>query len=66
MDGVVKRNKKPEPMDNMENMETIKEVELPVTCNAPAPLVVNGAPYCGCQLQKDHDGRHEVYISWER
>lgn len=41
-----------------------KKVTLPQRCNFPAPLVINGAPYCGCQLPKDHDGQHEVKVKW--
>ena len=34
-------------------------------CDAPAPLVVNGGRYVGCQLDKGHEGQHEVKISWD-
>ena len=33
-------------------------------CPAPAPLVVNGSPFVGCQLDAGHDGQHEVRITW--
>lgn len=33
-------------------------------CDAPAPLVINGAAYVGCSLAKDHEGPHEVKITW--
>lgn len=37
---------------------------LVVPCRAPAPLVVNGSPYVGCQLPENHDGQHEVKVTW--
>jgi hypothetical protein len=33
-------------------------------CPAPAPLVLNGGPYVGCQREDGHDGPHEVRITW--
>lgn len=41
-----------------------EEVVLPVPCNAPAPLVVNGGQYVGCQGIAGHEGNHEVRINW--
>ena len=40
------------------------EEVLPVPCNAPAPLVVNGGQYVGCQGIQGHEGNHEVRINW--
>lgn len=37
-----------------------------VSCNYPAPVVVNGASYCGCQLPPDHEGAHQVNVTWQR
>lgn len=47
--------------DGAVSFHTIK-----MLCAAPAPLVVNGAPYVGCQLGRDHEGDHEVKITWAR
>ncbi len=33
-------------------------------CPAPAPLVVNGSPFVGCQREAGHKGQHEVRIAW--
>lgn len=41
---------------------TIQTIRQP--CNAPAPLVLNGGPYAGCTLERDHDGAHELRITW--
>lgn len=56
-------------MKRKENVAPVEEVpqedvDLPVQCNAPAPLVVNGAQYVGCQGIKGHEGNHEVRINW--
>lgn len=48
-----------------EETPTPLEEEL-IACNAPAPLVVNGAQYVGCRLVKDHEGNHEIRINWPR
>jgi len=37
-----------------------------LVCDAAAPLVVNGAGYAGCQLERDHEGHHEFTVYWER
>lgn len=47
-------------------LETVEEAELPVQCNVPAPLVINGGMYCGCQMVEGHEGSHEVRINWPR
>lgn len=39
---------------------------LLIHCEAPAPLVANGAPFVGCSLPKDHEGPHVVKIEWSR
>lgn len=46
--------------------EITEEVVAPpvVSCSAPAPMVVNGAPYIGCQLPDNHEGNHEVKVTW--
>ena len=59
---MVKRKAKVEQNTQLPDEDTV----LKMACNAPAPVVVNGGTYCGCQLVKDHEGRHEIYISWER
>lgn len=50
--------------------EEIVEAEVvapPVlACRAPAPLVVNGAAFVGCILPEDHEGPHEVRVTWAR
>lgn len=40
------------------------DFSIKIPCSAPAPLVVNGALFVGCQLDKDHDGPHKVEITW--
>lgn len=42
----------------------IEDHKIQVPCNAPAPLVLNGASYIGCKLLKDHEGPHKVEIVW--
>lgn len=37
---------------------------LRIRCNYPAPLVVNGAIFCGCELDKGHEGQHKITITW--
>lgn len=44
--------------------EEVIDTPLVVNCSAPAPLVVNGAPYVGCQLPDNHEGQHEVKVTW--
>lgn len=44
--------------------EVSTEEPVIVPCNAPAPLVVNGAQYVGCQGIMGHEGNHEVRINW--
>lgn len=48
--------------------ETVTPLDavLEIPCNAPAPLVVNGRQYTGCQRVQGHDGPHQLSISWER
>lgn len=45
----------------------VSEVSLTILaahCPAPAPLVVNGSPYVGCQLDAGHEGPHSVTATW--
>lgn len=49
------------PAEEVNSGETLVEA-----CNAPAPLVVNGAQYVGCRQVKGHEGSHEVKINWPR
>ncbi len=42
----------------------INHLAVEVKCAAPAPLVVNGASYVGCQLTNGHDGDHSITIKW--
>lgn len=44
----------------------LEDAVLEIPCNAPAPLVVNGRQYTGCQRAQGHDGPHQLSISWER
>lgn len=59
-------------LENQKNTPTTTyegalEYKILITCDAPAPLVVNGAAYCGCSLPKDHEEvDHEVTIKWKR
>jgi len=39
---------------------------LGAACNAPAPVVANGALLISCTLARGHDGSHEVKVSWAR
>jgi hypothetical protein len=58
-----RKETKPEDMTPVQNPEEeLSETVIP--CNAPAPLVVNGAQYVGCQGIKGHEGNHEVRINW--
>lgn len=34
-------------------------------CNTPAPLVVNGSAYVGCELPLGHEGPHTVTCKWD-
>jgi hypothetical protein len=40
------------------------EEEVQIACNAPAPLVVNGAAYVGCMLAQGHEEQHEIRVTW--
>lgn len=42
----------------------ISGLVIEVRCEAPAPLVVNGAAYVGCSLSTGHEGPHKVEITW--
>lgn len=42
------------------------EFTIKFNCGAPAPLVVNGAMFVGCEKEKQHDGAHSVTIRWVR
>lgn len=46
-----------------EELAVVEEPEI-VLCNSPAPLIINGGMYCGCQRPTEHEGPHEVRISW--
>lgn len=46
----------------LHNPHDMLTIHLP--CNAPAPLVMNGAAYVGCPLPRGHAGLHEVRIVW--
>jgi hypothetical protein len=35
-----------------------------VPCGSPAPLVVNGAAFVGCDLERGHPGHHHVEVVW--
>lgn len=35
-----------------------------IVCAYPAPLVVNGGGFAGCQLDKGHTGQHSITITW--
>ena len=39
---------------------------LVLRCEAPAPLVANGAPFVGCSKEQGHEGDHEVTVRWAR
>ena len=60
--------KRKEPTKAVEETPVEEVVEedtnIVLPCNAPAPLVVNGAQYVGCQMIKGHEGNHEVRINW--
>jgi len=46
------------------NLTASDLAELRRPCPAPAPLVVNGSPYVGCDLAAGHEGNHKVTIQW--
>lgn len=63
----MKKKKEVEVEVPVEDFVTDEEVEeVPTPCNYPAPVVVNGGIFCGCQKVKDHEDQHEVRISWVR
>lgn len=37
---------------------------IKLKCEYPAPLVVNGGSYIGCQKDAGHEGQHEIRIEW--
>lgn len=54
-------------LPNLDGAVDLNEVQTPRgPCNAPGPLVVNGAGMVGCILPEGHDGLHSVTVAWER
>lgn len=51
-----------QPVEEALAVEDTQNIAVP--CRAPAPLVVNGSPYVGCQLLENHEGQHEVKVTW--
>ena len=42
----------------------LADPDTPVPCLIPAPAVINGGTFVGCQLEKNHEGNHQVTIVW--